>query len=192
MRLPLRRIFEEKRRVLIAVASALVLNIAVFAGVVYPLGARVRGAEARALAAGQALQAAEREDAVVRGVAQGRERTDAALKAFYKDVLPSSFAQARQSTYLRLSQLAEEHNLEQARRSHDREQKKDAALARLRITTSLQGDYEDIRRFIYTVESGDDFIVIDSIALRQGAEVGSPLTLDLGLSTYYRDKPDGT
>ena len=51
---------------------------------------------------------------------------------------------------------------------------------------SLQGNYEDIRHFIYQVESGTDFIVIDSVALRQGAEPGSPLTLDLDLSTYYR------
>ena len=33
---------------------------------------------------------------------------------------------------------------------------------------SLHGDYEDIRRFIYQVESGTDFIVIDSIALASG------------------------
>lgn len=192
MPLPLRRILDEKRRVLIPVLGALALNIAAYAAIVYPLGVRVRNAEARAQAAGQALQAAEREDAIVRSVAQGRARTEAALQAFYKDVLPGSFARARQSTYLRLSQLAEEHNLEQAQRSHDRVQDKDSALARLRISTSLQGDYEDIRRFIYAVESGTDFIVIDSIALRQGAEAGSPLILDLGLSTYYREGSDGT
>ena len=61
----------------------------------------------------------------------------------------------------------------------------------MRITMSLRGDYDDIRRFIYHVESGTDFIVIDSVALRQGAEPGDPLVLDLGLSTYYRVGPDG-
>ena len=40
---------------------------------------------------------------------------------------------------------------------------------------TLQGNYEDIRRFIYHVESGSDFIVIDSVSLRQGEEAGSPL-----------------
>ncbi|RPI54633.1 MAG: hypothetical protein EHM55_10245, partial [Acidobacteria bacterium] len=137
------------------------------------------------------LQAAEREDANARGLAQGRERTDAALKAFYKDVLPPSFAQARGATFLRLAQLAEQHNLEQSGRQADREFEKDSTLARMRISMSLQGDYDDIRRFIYHVESGTDFIVIDSVALRQGAEAGSPLTLDLNLSTYYRIGPDG-
>ena len=55
---------------------------------------------------------------------------------------------------------------------------------------TLQGDYQDIRRFIYQVESGGDFIVIDSISLQQGTETNSPLTLALALSTYYRPEPD--
>ena len=191
MPLPLKRIFHEKRRLAIPVLAGLVLNLLVYVAVVYPLGARVRSTQARAQAADQALVAAQREDAAARGVAQGRDRTDAALKAFYKDVLPASFAQARQSTYLRLSQLAEQHNLQQSRRVIEPEQDGESSLVRVRIAMSLQGDYEDIRRFIYQVESGTDFIVIDSIALRQGAEPGSPLTLDLGLSTYYQGKLDG-
>jgi Tfp pilus assembly protein PilO len=55
---------------------------------------------------------------------------------------------------------------------------------------TLRGNYEDIRRFIHEVESGDDFIVLDSISLQQGAEAGAPLTLALALSTYYQVAPD--
>ena len=54
----------------------------------------------------------------------------------------------------------------------------DSSLVRLRISTSLQGNYEDLRRFIYQVESGTDFIVIDSIALRQGSR--TRLAVDAG------------
>ena len=61
----------------------------------------------------------------------------------------------------------------------------------MRITMALRGITKTSARFIYQVESGTDFIVIDSVALRQGTEPGSPLTLDLGLSTYYRARPDG-
>jgi len=131
------------------------------------------------------------EDNEARGMAQGRDRTDAALKAFYKDVLPPNFAQARGASYLRLSQLAEQHNLEWSGRQGDRESEKDASLARMRMSMSLRGDYDDIRRFIYQVESGTDFIVIDSIALRQSTEPGASLTFDLSLSTYYHVGPDG-
>ncbi len=191
MRLPIKRIIQEKRRVTLPVLAGLLVNVVLYGAVVLPLGARARSAQARADSAAQELQAAERDDANARGLAQSRERTDAALKAFYKDVLPSTFAQARGATFLRLTQLAEEHNLQQSRRQADREFEKDSTLARMRISMSLQGDYDDIRRFIHHVESGDDFIVIDSVTLRQGAEPGSPLTLDLNLSTYYRTDADG-
>jgi len=191
MRLPIKRIFQEKRRVMIPVLAGLALNMALYAGVVFPLAARARGAQARADAAALELQAAQREDTEARDTAQGRDRTDAALKSFYKDVLPASFAEARGATFLRLAQLAEQHNLEQSGRQADREFEKDSTLARMRISMSLRGNYDDIRQFIYHVESGTDFIVIDSVALRQGEEPGAPLTLDLNLSTYYRVGPDG-
>jgi Tfp pilus assembly protein PilO len=191
MRLPLKRVFQEKRRVTIPVAAGLLLNVVVYLGVVLPLSARVRNAEAQAQASIQQLQAAQREDNEARGMAQGRDRTDAALKAFYKDVLPPNFAEARGASYLRLSQLAEQHNLEWSGRQGERETEKNASLARMRMSMTLRGNYDDIRRFIYQVESGADFIVIDSIALRQGAEPGSALTFDLSLSTYYHVGTDG-
>jgi Tfp pilus assembly protein PilO len=191
MHLPLRRIYDDKRRLVIPLLAGLALNVVLLAAVVYPLRARVRSTEARAATATQQLQAAEREDAEARGVTEGRDRTDVALKAFYKEVLPASHAQARQATFLRLTQLAEQHNLEQSRRSTDPAQNRDSSLARVQIATTLQGNYEDIRRFIYHVESGTDFIVIDSISLRQDAEAGGPLTLTLALSTYYLAEPDG-
>jgi len=191
MHLPLSRIFEEKRRLVIPVIGGLALNVVLFAGVVYPLRARARSTEARAQQAAQQLQAAEREDADARGISEGRERTELALKAFYKDVLPATPAQARQATFLRLTQLAEQHNLDQSRRSTDPKQERDSMLARVQISMTLQGNYNDIKRFIYEVESGTDFIVIDSIAIQQGSEVNAPLTLALNLSTYYRAEPHG-
>lgn len=191
MHLPLRRVFDEKRRMVVPVLGGLALNVVLFVAVVYPLSMRVRSTETRALAAAEQLQAAEREDAEARGLIQGRDRTDQALKAFYKDVLPSSQAEARQATFSRLSQLAEQHNLEQSRRSHDPAPQRDSTLARVQISMMLQGNYEDIRRFIYQLESGSDFIVIDSISLRQGAEAGAPLSLALALSTYYLPEPNG-
>ena len=176
----------------VPVLGGLVLNLAVWAGLVFPLAARARGAEAQAQAAEQQLQAAQREDSEASGMAQGRDRTGAALKAFYQDVLPPNASQARAVTFLRLAQLAEQHNLEQSGRKSDRElNDKESTLARVRISMSLRGNWDDIRRFIYHVETGADFIVIDSVSLRQGLEPGSPLTLDLNLSTYYRMGPDG-
>lgn len=191
MHLPLRRVFEEKRRLVIPVLAGLALNAVLYAGVIYPLGARTRSTEVRARAAAEQLRAAEREEADARGIALARDRNEVALNAFYKDILPATHAQARHVAFLRLTQLADQHNLEQSRRSTDPKQEKGSTLARLQISMTLRGDYEDIRRFIYDVEAGSDFIVIDSVALQQGEEPGSPLVLRLLLSTYYRAVPDG-
>jgi Tfp pilus assembly protein PilO len=190
MRTSLRRIFDEKRHIMIPVAGGLALNIVLYAVFVYPLGVRVQSTESRAQAAAQARQAAERDEAAARGAAEERQRTDAALQDFYKQVLPSSFAQAQQTMFLRLTQVAEQHNLQPSRRDTARDTDKEGSLIRMRASMSLKGNYEDIRRFIYQVESGTDFIVIDSVVLRQGTEPGSPLILDLGLSTYYRPRAD--
>lgn len=191
MPLPVRRIFDEKRRLAVPLLAGLAVNVLLYAGVVYPLGVREGNTEPRKEASARELLIAEREDAAARGVVEGRDRTDSALRTFYQDVLPANLARARQSTYLRLSQLAEKHDLRQARRSFEPDTDPQSSLAHLRITMSLQGDYEDIRRFIYDVETGTDFVVIDSVALAQGAEPGSPLTLTLGLSTYYRTVSNG-
>ena len=119
MRLPIRRVLEEKRRLTIPVVGGLVLNLALFAGVVLPLSARTRAAESQARTAAQQLQAAEREDTEARNAAERRDRTNTALKTFYKDVLPLNQTQARGATFLRMSQLAEQHNLEQMGRKSD-------------------------------------------------------------------------
>jgi Tfp pilus assembly protein PilO len=186
MRLSFKRVFDDKRRMIVPVLAGLVLNIILYVGVVYPMSVRVRSAEQREQAAANALLAAEREDAAARDTVQGRDRTQSALQAFYHDVLPTDLPMARQNLHLRLAKLAEQHNLESGRRHYEPAKDREGSLARLRSTMSLRGDYDDIRRFIYQVESGTDFVVIDSIALTQDTEAGSSLTLTLELSTYYR------
>lgn len=191
MRIPIRRIYDDKRTLVIPVMAGLALNIVLSALVVYPLSVRVRSTAQRQEAAAQELLVAERDDAAARGIVQGRDRTDSALQAFYKDVLPAGLASARDITYLHLAELADQHGIKINRRSTDTDSSRQGSLARLRITMSLEGDYENIRQFIYQLESGSDFVVIDSVALAQDAQAGSPLMLTLGLSTYYRAEPHG-
>lgn len=192
MKVSFQRIFEENRRLAIAVAAGFALNVLLYAGVVYPLSAREHSSEEREAAAARELAAAQRQDTDARNLVQGRDRTDAALKSFYKDVLPANLARARNITYLRLAQLAEEHNLTPGRRAFEEPDKnREGALSRLKSTMLLEGEYDDIRRFIYQVESNPDFIVIDSVSIAQASGQGAPLTLTLGLSTYFRAGPDG-
>jgi Tfp pilus assembly protein PilO len=184
--IPFKRAFEENRQLVIPVAAGLALNVLLYAVVVYPLVARVRNAEQHEEAVERELAAAQRDDQAARALLQGRERTDTALKTFYTDVLPNSLAIANRIGYLRVAQLAEQHHLKYSHYSAEPEANPQGPVRRLRITTVLEGDYQNVRRFIYQLESGSDFIVIDSVTLNQGADAGSPLQLTLSLSTFYR------
>ena len=185
--IPLKRAFEDNKNLVVPVAAGLALNVLLYAGVVYPLSVRVRSTERRAEAATAALSVAQQDDQAVRALLQGRDKTDTALDAFYRDVLPTSASSARSITYLHLGQLAEQHNLRSLHRSAAPEpNQRGGTLERLRIVMSLQGDYENLRRFIHELEAGSDFIVIDGVSIAQGAEIGSNLQLTLNLSTYYK------
>lgn len=187
MRVSLKRVFDEKRRLVIPILGGLALNIVVYVGVVYPLSVRERSSEQRERAAAAELQAAEKGAAAARGTVQGRDRTESALKAFYTDVLPDGVASARMSLYSKLAKLAQQHNLDPDNLRMESVKHAEGTLIRVHSTMSLRGDYEDIRQFIYQVESGPDFVVIDSVTLAEGGEPGSSsLTLTLELSTYYR------
>jgi len=184
--IPLKRAFDEKRRLVIPVAAGLAINVILFIGVVYPLRARVRSAEQRQQASAVTLAAAEREDQAARGLVQGKTRTNTALAGFYQDVLPASQAGARSLIYLRLKQIADQHHLLVRHREFEPEANPKGALERLRGTMAIVGTYDEVRRFIYDVETGSDFVVIDGVSLAESGEPGGELPLTINLSTYYK------
>ena len=186
--IPLKRAFDEKRRLVIPVAAGLAVNLLLFVGVVYPMRATVRNAEQRAETAATALAAAQREDQSARALVEGKTRTSTSLQTFYHEVLPASFSRARDLTYLRLQQLAEQHRLRVPHRNCDPEPNPKGPLRRVRCMMALEGSYDEVRRFIYDVESGTDFVVIDGVTLAQSADTGGALQLTINLSTYYKNE----
>ena len=54
----------------------------------------------------------------------------------------------------------------------------------------LQGDYENLRAFIYELETAPQFIILDDLSITEG-KPNEALTLTLRMSTYYRLKADG-
>jgi Tfp pilus assembly protein PilO len=49
----------------------------------------------------------------------------------------------------------------------------------------LAGDYEDIRDFVFALESAPEFVILDEVSLSEsGSE--NVLTLLVSLSTYFR------
>lgn len=191
MRALINRIVAEHRTLVVALAAVLVVNLAAYALVVRPLGARSAGAADRAAAAAAALAAAERELATAQALVEGKARADQELSAFYEKVLPSDLAAARRLTYSSLPALARRTNVKyEERRTDVEDPEKDSRLGHLRIRMMLQSDYEDFRNFIYQLESAPEFVILDDVTLTE-TDGSGPLTITLNLSTYFLLKPNG-
>ena len=185
-----RRVMREHRRAIVPLAILLGINVVLYAAVVYPLSQRVANIEQRDRNAEDQLRAAQREHTQAVGTLTGKDRAAAELATFYKDVLPSDLAGARRLTHLRLAQLARESNLDFLNASFEPIEERNRTLTRLKIEMVLSGSYADMRAFIHQLETSPEFVVIDNVALGEGAE-GGPLTVTLHLSTYYRKPTDG-
>lgn len=188
----LARIAAEKRGLLVPLAVALLINLGVYALVVYPLGVKSANATERAASAAQARQAAERDMASADALVTGKAKADQELNTFYKKVLPSSLDEARRMTYARLPALAKKANMRFTERHTELDQQleKDSQLGRVRTQMRLDGGYENVRQFLYELETTQEFIIVDDVSLAQ-AEADKPVTLVLEVSTYYRQGRNG-
>lgn len=188
---PVTRIIGEKRALVVPLALALAANVAFAVVAVYPLSARVTAAERRATTAAHNLTAARESLAAAQAAKEGKTQADAQLRRFYREVLPRNLAGARAITYARLAGMAEQVNLRYDRRSTTSERERGSSLARLHTTLVLAGEYRDLRRFIYQLETAPEFVVIEEVLLEQGADDTAGLGLTLGISTYYFVGNDG-
>jgi Tfp pilus assembly protein PilO len=181
-----KRIFTEKRRLIVPLLFAIAANIALYAFAIYPLERRVASSGARADAAAAARRAAERNHRDAQATVTGMDRADEELKRFYKSILPTDQTGARRITYLRLARMAREAGLRAERGTIESSAIDDSQLSRLRMTMVLEGQYDEIRRFIHRIETAPEFTVIEDVAVQRGAdEAGSTLVLELAVTTYY-------
>lgn len=185
--LDLARIYREKRRLILPLAILAVANLAALLLVVYPLSRRVAATEARAATSATRLARATQEFRAARATLEGRERTDKQLERFYAEILPRDQTAARRITYLKLANLAREADLLYESRSFSTASERESMLTRMDIAVPLHGEYADMRRFIHTLETAPEFLVIRDIQLtKSNDEKSSALTLQLNLTTFYR------
>jgi Tfp pilus assembly protein PilO len=187
----LRRVAVDKRPLIVPLVVAIVANVAVYVLAVYPLSQRKASVQERATAAAAARVAAEEELAAARALVEGKSRAEEELTTFYGKVLPADLTAARRMTYTSLPSLARKTDVAwSSRRTQIEEATDDGRLGRLTIRMALEGDYENIRQFIFELESAPEFIIIDDVTLAQN-QAGRPLTLNVTLSAYYRLGPNG-
>lgn len=185
------RILRERRALIVPLVAALALNALAYIVVVRPLEAKSAGAADRAIAAAASLAAAERDLTAARNLVSGKAQADRELSDFYQHVLPADLTAARRMTYASLPTLARQTNVRyDARTTTVDDRDKDSRLGHMEIRMVLQGEYRDIRRFLYELETASDFVIVDALTLSDGAD-GEPQTLTINLSTYYRLESSG-
>ena len=186
-----RRVLAEKRRLIVPVAVALLVNVALYAVVVYPLSKKVAGDEQEAESAAAALKAARRDFAAAQATVAGKGQADQELRTFYSEVLPPDVSGARRITFLRIEQLAQKCNLRVERVTSLPKPQSDSNLVKFIYKASLSGEYRNIRRFIHELETAPEFLVLENVDLRQSEVENRALNVEMEIATYYRAGANG-
>ena len=183
------RILAEKRALVLPLILAVVANVLLYALVVFPLGRQVASAQEEARLQHEQLYRAQADHKSAKATVQGKQQADAALQKFYRDVLPANDGIARRLTYTRLAQLARQANVTLEHGNNTVKHEKGSQLSKLTTTYALSGDYRDVRRFIYSLETAPEFIVLENIGLTSASgeqQSKRGLAMNLEIATYFR------
>ena len=183
------RVMADKRRLVLPLIVAILVTALLYALVVFPLGRQVASAENEARVQHEQLYRAQADDKSAKATVSGKQQADAALQKFYKDVLPGSSGIARKLTYTRLAQLAKQANVSLEHGSNAVKHQKGSQLSKLTTTYTLSGEYRNVRRFIYALETAPEFIVLENIGLTTSSgeqPQNRALSMSLEIATYFR------
>jgi Tfp pilus assembly protein PilO len=184
-------VLTEKRALIVPVVVGLLVNVALYLLVVYPLSRKVAGGQQQSEAAVTALNAARRDFAAARATVKGKGVADQELEKFYTDVLPPDVSGARRITFFRIDQLAQKCGLRVERQTSDPKTQRDSSLVKFTYRASLSGEYRNIRRFVHELETAPEFLVLENLQLRQSEVENRGLNVDVEIATYYRAGANG-
>jgi len=189
---PARRVLHEKRHLIWPVVVAMLVNVALYAIVIYPLSQKVAGGEETAQASTAALTAARRDHAAARATVKNKGEATRELEKFYGEVLPPDLGGARRITYTWIDQLAKRSNLKLERENTDAKAQRDSNLWKLVYSATLSGEYHSIRKFIHELETAAEFLVLENVELSQMEGAGrSGLNVNVQIATYFRAGANG-
>jgi Tfp pilus assembly protein PilO len=187
------RILSEKRSLVAPLVLVAIANVILYAVVVFPLSRQVLNAETEAREQHQQLNSARFDLKAAKATVTGKAQADAELQRFYKDVLPADQGVARRVTYTRLAQLAHQANVKLEQGTNGVAREKGSSLTKLTTRYTLTGDYRNIRKFIYAIETAPEFIEIENVGLQSSGEAQQSrgLSMTLDIATYYRSGNGG-
>jgi type IV pilus assembly protein PilO len=185
---PVRRVLSEKRRLVVPLVIAGIASALLYVVVVFPLARQVSAAEQQAAAERQSVLRARGDYQAAKATVQGKQLADASLRKFYDEVLPANASVARRLTYLKLSQLARAANVHLESGTNAYSHEKGSHLSKVTTTYTLSGDYRDVRRFIYSLETASEFMVLENVGLSslEQQQTRSGLAVKLDVATYFR------
>jgi Tfp pilus assembly protein PilO len=187
-----RRIFDERKAILLPLVVVVVANVAVLVLGVLPLRTAVAMAESDATQATLQLGEARRQQRDAEQARASREGADNDLRRFYHEVLPRDLTTAQKTLNLWVTEAARDAGLEFQGSQFDWGEVRESALSRAFSRITLQGGYPSIRRFLHAVETAEEFVVVESVELVQQADQGAAsgaLEVSLVVSTYFLTKP---
>jgi hypothetical protein len=183
-----RRIFKERRAVLLPLVVAWVVTVGVLLLVVLPLRQGVRGAEEDALNARIALAGARAAEKGARQAQAGKERADQEMKKFYAEILPRNFDAAANLISFWPIRIAQQSRVKwSSGTTQTKPMQEPSNLVKVSSKATLTGEYADIRRFLYEIETAEQFVIIESVELSQSgsAQSSGVLEVSLEIATYY-------
>lgn len=188
-----RRVFRERRAVVLPLLLLLAVNIVALLAGVLPLRRSVSTAREAATATAREREAAVRQQQAAADLVARRDTADVELTTFYGDVLPGNLNEARRLLQVWLYRIARDRDLQFASSESEHGEMEDSQLRRVESQVRLQGRYADIRRFIHDVETGTGFVIVEDVQLAETSATADAGSVDLLLTvaTYFMPATTG-
>ena len=169
--------------VFIVLGALLLANVAISVVVVRPKVVRYRQLTDLSSPQLQVVKTREKEVAQKEDYRKSLEKARDEMKRLAGDVL--STRQRRMiGVQLEINKLARSFGIASDQVHYENESVDNGALERFGSVVPLAGGYADLRKFIQAVESSDNFLVIERVALGSGKS-SDVLELDITLATYF-------
>jgi Tfp pilus assembly protein PilO len=190
-----RRVYQERRRVVLPLIVFLLANVAVLILGVWPLRQAVVRGQAEALAARGDRAQAMLFDQQAQAARKSADDAGVELGLFYADVLPPTLGAANGLIQFWLERTATAAGVQYNASQSDYEQVRESHLWRTTSNAVLTGQYQNILRFLYAVETAPEFVIIEKVGLAQSGVLqqnsGGTLELALDVVCYYAPERAG-
>ena len=174
---------EASGTIFLLLGTLLVANAAVSVLLVRPKVARYRQLTDLSSPQLQVVKTREKEVVQKEHYRAALEKARDDMKRLAGDVL--STRQRRMiGVQLEIAKLAREFGIALDRVTYENEPVDNGALERFAIVVPLAGGYSNLRKFIQSVESSDNFLVIERVALGTGKST-DVVELNITLATYF-------